>query len=76
MLEEFVKLREIIGIGNKKKAKLNEEVNRKRKARDMRHKTIPTWRDNYWIGSTVSSLATGIKNKKDSYTTQQDHQKD
>ena len=28
VLEEFVKMREIIGIGNKKKAKLNEEVNR------------------------------------------------
>ena len=64
VLEEFIKIREIIGIGNRKKAKLNEEVNRKRKARDERHKPIPTWRDSYWIGSTRSSLASGIKNNR------------
>ena len=76
VLEEFIKLREIIGIANKKKAKLNEEVIRKRKARDERHKPIPTWHHSYWIGSTRSSLASGIKAIRRTIFTQQDHQKD
>merc|ERR1712237_309040 len=31
---------------------------------DERHKPIPTWHDSYWIGSTRSSLASGIKDNR------------
>ena len=56
-LLSLVTLREIIGIGNRKKGKLNASVNKKRKSRDTRYKTIPTWQDSYWIGSSKVALA-------------------